>query len=102
MLNVSTDILLAVGAQDLCAVVLLDSSAAYDTVQLGILLHRLDSSYCGNSLTMVSIKPVKLATARASKIILFITLLHGVRCPPGFCPWTLNCLPFVDQKTLTL
>jgi len=43
--KVLTDILLAVDAGDLYAIVLLDLSAAFDTVDHGILLHRLDSSY---------------------------------------------------------
>jgi len=45
VLKVLTDILLAVDAGDLSALVLLDLSAAFDTVDHGILLHRLDSSY---------------------------------------------------------
>jgi len=45
VLKVLTDILLAVHAGDLSALVLLDLSAAFDTVDHGILLHRLDSSY---------------------------------------------------------
>jgi len=45
VLKVMTDILLAVDAGDLSALVLLDLSAAFDTVDHGILLHRLDSSY---------------------------------------------------------
>jgi len=42
---VLTDILLAVDAGDLSAIVLLEILAALDTVDHGILLHRLDSSY---------------------------------------------------------
>jgi len=45
VLKVLTDILLAVDTGDLSAFVLLDISAALDTVDHGILLHRLDSSY---------------------------------------------------------
>jgi len=45
VLKVLTDILLAVDAGDLSALVLLDLSAAFDTVDHGILMHRLDSSY---------------------------------------------------------
>jgi len=44
-LKVLTDILLAVDAGDLSALVLLDLSAAFDTVDHGIFLHRLDSFY---------------------------------------------------------
>jgi len=40
----------------------------------------------GISTTMVSILPVKPATAPASRIFL-ITRLHGVWCTPGFRPW---------------
>jgi len=39
------------------------------------------------STTMVSILPVKPATARASRIFILITRLHGVWCTPGFRPW---------------
>jgi len=45
VLKVSTDILLAVDAGDLSALVLLNLSAAFDTVDHGIILHRMDSSY---------------------------------------------------------
>jgi len=45
VLKVLTDILLAVDAGDLSALVLLDLSTAFNTVDLSILLHRLDSSY---------------------------------------------------------
>jgi len=41
----------------------------------------------GISTTMVSILPVKRATARASRIFLLITLFHGVWCTPWFRPW---------------
>ena len=45
VLKVLSDILLAVDAGDLSALVLLDLSAAFDTVDHGILLRRLDSSH---------------------------------------------------------
>jgi len=45
VLKVLTDILLAADAGDLSALVLLDLSAAFDMVDHGILLYRLDSSY---------------------------------------------------------
>jgi len=45
VLKVLTDILLAVDAGDLSALILLDLLAAFDMVDHGILLHRLDSSY---------------------------------------------------------
>ena len=45
VLKVLSDILLAVDSGDLSALVLLDLSAAFDTVDHGILLRRLDSSY---------------------------------------------------------
>jgi len=45
MLKVLTDILLAVDAGDLSALVLLDLSAAFETIDRTIILHRLDSSY---------------------------------------------------------
>jgi len=45
VLKVLTDILLAVDAGDLSALALLDLSAAFYTVDHGIFLHRLDSSY---------------------------------------------------------
>jgi len=88
-LKVLTDILPAVDAGDLSALVLLDLSAAFDTIDHGILLRRLDSflSDRGISTTMVSILPVKPATARASRIFLLITRLHGVWCTPRFRPW---------------
>jgi len=41
----------------------------------------------GISTTMVSILPVTPAAARASRIFLLITRLHGVWCTPGFHPW---------------
>jgi len=91
VLKVLTDILLAVDAGDLSALVLLDLSAAFNTVDHGILLHRLDSSYQ----IVQSVQqwfqsylyiPVKQATARANRIFL-ITQLHSVWCTPGLRPW---------------
>jgi len=46
MLKVLSDIILAIDAGDLSALVLLDQSAAFDTVDHNILLRRLQSS-CG-------------------------------------------------------
>ena len=45
VLKVLSDILLAIDAGDLSALVLLDLSAAFDTVDHNILLRRLHSSY---------------------------------------------------------
>ena len=45
MLKVLSDILLAIDSGDLSALVLLDLSAAFDTVDHDILLRRLDKSY---------------------------------------------------------
>ena len=45
MLKVLSDILLAIDAGDLSALVLLDMSAAFDTVDYTILLRRLKVSY---------------------------------------------------------
>ena len=45
MLKVLSDILLDLDSGDLSALVLLDLSAAFDTVEHEIILRRLDSSY---------------------------------------------------------
>jgi len=57
------------------------TSTDFATVELGILLHRLDAPYQvgrGDSTTVISIPPLKPAKTRASRIFLFVTSLHGV------------------------
>jgi len=51
---------------------------------------------------MVSILTVKLATARASRIFLLITRLHGVWCTPGFRPWCILFLLYCGDLQLII
>jgi len=84
VLKVLTDILLAVNAGDLSALILLDLSAAFDTVDHGIILHRLDSYQIVGSVQQWF---QSCLSAPAIRIFFLITWLHGVWCTLGLRPW---------------
>jgi len=95
---VLTNILLTVDAGDLSALVLLDLSAAFDAVDHGILLHRLNSAYQIVGSVQQWFQSY-LPRARASRIFFLITRLHGVWCTACRAPSLVPYFPFCTAAT---
>jgi hypothetical protein len=109
VLRVLSDLLLAVDQGEVAALVLLDLSAAFDTVDHNILLRRLRSTYGFNGAVLKWFQSylhgrsqcVRRGSSRSASTLLFCGVPQGsVLGPILFILYTADLVPLIDQHSL--
>ena len=90
LLRIQNDLLLAINKQKVSALVLLDLSAAFDTIDHKILLSRLSSFYglSSKSIEFNCFLSLESNTISFCSITFHSTFQHFHRYTTGFCPWS--------------
>ena len=109
VLRVLSDLLMAVDQGEVAALVLLDLSAAFDTVDHNILLRRLRSTYGFNGAVLKWFQSylhgrshyVRRGSSRLASTLLFCGIPQGlVLGPILFILYTADLIPLIDQHSL--
>ena len=98
MLRIVNDILSALDNGNISVLLLLDLSAAFDTIDHQILLSRLNSVFGIQSIaqsiqSMVSVIPLRQISVHFSQSLVFVTITDHVRCASGLSTWAHSLRP---------